>query len=53
MRAKHHNDGNHGKRGMVGGNGRYCRARLEKLMSGRKIGDTYGNLKRNVTMGKN
>ncbi len=51
--TKHHNDKNHGKRGMVSGNGRYNRARLEKLLEGRKVGDGYGNSKRNVSMGKN
>lgn len=44
-------DGNHSKRGLVSGNGRYSRAKLEKLLAGRKVGD-YG-AKKNVSMGKN
>lgn len=51
MKAKHKNDGNHGKRGMVGGNGRYNRARLERLLGGKRVGDLYA--RKIVTMGKN
>ncbi len=51
--TKDKRDGNHGKRGMVSGNARYTRARLEKLLAGGKVGDAYGNAKKNVTMGKN
>ena len=52
MRTKHKNDGNHGKRGMVGGNGRYNRAGLAKMLDrGQRIGDLYP--RKNVTMGKN
>lgn len=53
MKAKHKNDGNHGKRGMVSGNARYNRARIEKLLAGGRVGDSYGNAKKNITMGKN
>lgn len=51
MRTKHKNDGNHGKRGLVSGNGRYSRARLAKLVDGKRVGDLYP--RKNVTMGKN
>lgn len=51
MRAKHPKDGNHGKRGLVSGNGRYSRASLTRLLAGKRIGDLYP--RKNVTMGKN
>jgi hypothetical protein len=51
MRLKHHNDGNHGRRGLVSGNGRYSRARLVRLLAGKRVGDLYP--RKNVTMGKN
>lgn len=51
MRRKDKRDGNHGRRGLVSGNGRYSRARLAKWLDGRRIGDLYP--KKNVTMGRN
>lgn len=51
MKAKHKNDGNHSKRGLVSGNGRYNRVRLAKWMDGKRVGDLYP--RKNVTMGKN
>lgn len=51
MRKKHPKDGNHSKCGMVGGNGRYHRKSLERLLEGKRIGDLYP--RKNVTMGKN
>lgn len=51
MRPKHRRDGNHGRRGLVSGNGRYNRARLARLLEGRRVGDLYP--RKNVTMGRN
>lgn len=51
MRQKHKKDGNHGKRGLVSGNDRYNRARLERWLDGKRVGDLYP--RKNVTMGKN
>jgi hypothetical protein len=51
MRAKHKNDGNHGKRGYVSGNPRYCRAKLGRLLDGYRVG--LINAKKLVTMGRN
>lgn len=51
MRAKDKRDGNHGKRGLVSGNGRYSRAKLAKLLDGKRICD--GCPKKNVSMGSN
>ena len=51
MKAKHPKDGNHGKRGMVSGNGRYCRAKLERFLAGRLRGSSCP--KKIATMGRN
>lgn len=49
--TKHPDDYNHGRRGLVSGNGRYNRARLKKWLDGKRIGDLYP--RKNVTMGRN
>ena len=46
---KHRKDGNHGRRGLVSGNGRYSRARVSKLLDGKRSGDG----RKNATMGSN
>ncbi len=50
MRPKHPKDGNHGKRGMVAGNGRYSRARLNAMLDGKM---RRGGSRKDRTMGKN
>jgi hypothetical protein len=49
--TKHPKDHNHIWRGMNGGNGRYCRKSLERLLRGQRVGDL--NALKNLTMGKN
>lgn len=51
MKKKHPRDGNHGKRGLVSGNGRYSRSSLERLLTGYRVRSLYP--RKNVTMGKN